>query len=178
MLSQWLLALLVGGVAAGPCAPGWGDHGAFPGGHAGVTKTVTNTVTATVDPTGHTTTNDPTNPSSSGESRSLTSSTTANIPSPSSIIQYSAVTGYFLQDDNATVPDGFDYSLVNFGLINQTYDTDTDSSSTQWERFAAKLEDLQSSAPDHISYKLVFMGRHGEGNHNAMVSTAETEAPT
>jgi hypothetical protein len=98
------------------------------------------------------------------------SPTTTAKPTADTVIEYSTVSGYFLQDDNSTSTTGFDYANVNFGLINQTYDTDTDASLTQWQRFAVKLENLQDSAPKDTSYKLVFMGRHGEGNHNAMVS--------
>jgi hypothetical protein len=96
--------------------------------------------------------------------------TSTSKPTADTVIEYSTVGGYFLQDDNSTSTTGFDYANVNFGLINRTYDTDTDASLTQWQRFAVKLENLLDSAPKDTSYKLVFMGRHGEGNHNAMVS--------
>lgn len=105
-------------------------------------------------------------PTASAPTKTTTGTTT---PTADSIIQYNAVGGYFLQDDNETETSGFDYANANFGLINQTYDTDTDAGLTQWQRFAVKLEDLQKSAPKDTSYKLVFMGRHGEGKHNAMV---------
>lgn len=71
----------------------------------------------------------------------------------------------------------------NFGLLDRTYDADkaaqhSRSSSgsgiipgarnlTQWERFHRQLEYLNSNSPKHVSYKLFFLGRHGEGWHNA-----------
>ena len=122
------------------------------------------------------------NHTTSASSTLITSTTTSSIATSttttaSSYIQYAPVAGYFLQDDATTEPSGFDYSLVNFGLINQTYDTDSPGSSlTQWQRFAAKLSSLQSDAPKNVAYKLIFMGRHGEGNHNAMESYVGTPA--
>lgn len=120
----------------------------------------------------------PSKPESSMSTTQSPSTTTVATGSPtdSSYIEYTTVGGFFLQDDDATIPDDFDYALVNFGLISQTYDTDIDSSLTQWQRFAVKLQDLQDSAPTNVQYKLVFMGRHGEGNHNAMESYVGTPA--
>ncbi|KAJ9618942.1 putative phosphoglycerate mutase pmu1 [Taxawa tesnikishii (nom. ined.)] len=84
-------------------------------------------------------------------------------------IQYSTVSGYFLQDINTTNASTFDYTAVNFGLINQTYPSDCGSGGnlTQWERFARVLFSLNQEAPASTVYKLLFIGRHGEGYHNA-----------
>ena len=184
MLATSIIALLVGGALASPCAPerpytwvpepygsgaahgNWGDHNlpmtsstTKSPGHSG------STVSSTTKSSGHT--------SSSASSTTKPPGSTST-PHPDSIIQYSVVPGYFVQADNAT-SDGsaFDYATKNFGLTNQTYDTDTDASLTQWQRFAVKLEDLQASAPKDTSYKMVFMGRHGEGFHNAMVRSVQ-----
>ncbi|EHY60595.1 putative phosphoglycerate mutase pmu1 [Exophiala dermatitidis] len=98
----------------------------------------------------------------------LGSAVTALATAPS-YIQYSTVTGYFLQDDNATNATTFDYTTTNFGLINQSYPTDSkDSASlTQWQRFAQLIDSLNAKAAKNVDYKLLFMGRHGEGWHNA-----------
>jgi hypothetical protein len=99
-------------------------------------------------------------------------------------IKYSTVSGYFLQDLNSTNTTGFDYvrssseaearanpeqTAVNFGLINQTYpDVEDDCAGlTQWQRFAKELKRLNHNAAKGTAYKLLFLGRHGEGWHNA-----------
>ncbi|PKS06182.1 hypothetical protein jhhlp_007499 [Lomentospora prolificans] len=88
-------------------------------------------------------------------------------------IQYTSVPGFFLQDDNSTDPSGFDYATVNFGLINRTYPTDKrfdpEGTATQWERFEYYVASLNSGCrpKDNVRYKVLFMGRHGEGWHNA-----------
>ncbi|KAF7903206.1 uncharacterized protein EAF01_006255 [Botrytis porri] len=52
-------------------------------------------------------------------------------------INYTAVPGFFLQDEATTVPSTFDYTQWNFGLLNRTYPTDSHASknTSQWERF-------------------------------------------
>lgn len=83
------------------------------------------------------------------------------------------VPGYFLQDDPDTDPDAFNYVSSNFGLINRTYDTDTDldtKNTTQWQRFAYHLHHLNQEShhkTPNVTYRLLFLGRHGEGFHNA-----------
>lgn len=89
----------------------------------------------------------------------------------SSHLNYTTVTGYFQQDDPATNASLFDFKTTNFGLINRTYPTDSESDSsarktTQWQRFADQVAQLNKDAPKHVHYKLLFMGRHGDGYHN------------
>lgn len=59
----------------------------------------------------------------------------------------------------------------NFGLISRPYDSDSTFDSdrktaTQWQRLAHQLETLNRESGPEVSYKLLFLGRHGEGNHN------------
>ncbi|KAH8900989.1 phosphoglycerate mutase-like protein [Thozetella sp. PMI_491] len=88
-----------------------------------------------------------------------------------SYINYTTVTGFFLQDDPATVDSSFDYAANNFGLINRTYPTDGVAEKcggkTQWQKFAYYVKDLNRQSSDDIAYKLMFLARHGEGWHNA-----------
>ncbi|KAJ5329445.1 hypothetical protein N7452_009835 [Penicillium brevicompactum] len=88
-----------------------------------------------------------------------------------STIEYSAVTGYFLQDEDSTDASTFDYTAENFGLINRTYPADKHikkhQSFTQWERFYRQVSQLNEDAPKNVEYKVLFLGRHGEGWHNA-----------
>ncbi|KAL4879563.1 histidine phosphatase superfamily [Aspergillus karnatakaensis] len=96
-------------------------------------------------------------------------------------IEYTTVTGYFEQDDPATDPSTYDYTSHNFGLIDRDYDYESASSVdisglSQWERFHRQLEYLNANSPKSTSYKLFFMGRHGEGWHNAAESYFGTPA--
>jgi hypothetical protein len=53
----------------------------------------------------------------------------------------------------------------NFGLINRGYDTDRegDERLTQWQRFEKYVIHLSNTSPTGTSYKVVYIGRHGEG---------------
>ncbi|RMD44747.1 hypothetical protein DV735_g323, partial [Chaetothyriales sp. CBS 134920] len=88
---------------------------------------------------------------------------------------YTAVGGYFLQDDPETDAASFDFKEHNFGLIDQAYESDgsisavSAASLTGWQRFAHHLVWLNEgpSAPRKTtSYRLLFLGRHGQGYHN------------
>ena len=55
-------------------------------------------------------------------------------------------------------------------MINQSYPDETShhvSALTQWQKFAIELHRLNSEAAHGVSYKLLFLGHHGEGWHNA-----------
>ncbi|KAF3033148.1 hypothetical protein E8E12_003213 [Didymella heteroderae] len=84
-------------------------------------------------------------------------------------IKYEVVTGIFQQDDNATDPNTFNFLTSNFGLINRTYPSDPktpDSKySTQWQRLNKYIKTLNKEKKTR--YSLLFLGRHGEGFHNA-----------
>ncbi|GLA67206.1 putative phosphoglycerate mutase pmu1 [Aspergillus tubingensis] len=95
-----------------------------------------------------------------------------------SYINYTTVTGYFLQDEASTDASTFDYTTTNFGLINRTYPSDNthNDKQTQWERFHHHITTLNHHSPPTISYKVLFLGRHGEGYHNAAESYYGTPA--
>lgn len=84
--------------------------------------------------------------------------------------QIRTVTGFFLQDEPGTDPSTFDYTKANFGLIIRAYDSDSrydpEHEKTQWQRFAYHIHCLNQESDDHVQYKLLYMGRHGEGDHN------------
>ncbi|KAL7893007.1 histidine phosphatase superfamily [Trichoderma sp. SZMC 28014] len=88
-------------------------------------------------------------------------------------IKYTSVPGFFLQDDPNTDPSTFDYANQNFGLLNVTYPTDAKfdphHKKTQWQRFANYVDSLNEELrrDQKTNYKVLFMGRHGEGWHNA-----------
>ena len=86
-----------------------------------------------------------------------------------SYINYTTVTGYFLQDEASTNATTFNFITTNFGLINQTYTNDSGRNhpnSTQWQRFSNQVSLLNHQAPHGVEYKVLFMGRHGDGYHN------------
>ncbi|KAI9646830.1 putative phosphoglycerate mutase pmu1 [Ciborinia camelliae] len=87
----------------------------------------------------------------------------------SSWINYTTVPGFFLQDEETTVPSTFDYTQWNFGLLNRTYSTDSHVSknATQWQKFERYVDFLNQGSSKNVNYKVLFMGRHGEGWHNA-----------
>ncbi|KAM0185222.1 hypothetical protein ACHAPI_012263 [Fusarium lateritium] len=96
-------------------------------------------------------------------------------------IKYTSVEGFFMQDDLATDPSKFDYAQWNFGLLNRTYPTDPKNPrkgyKTQWERFEQYVKHLNRNASrDRTRYKVLVMGRHGEGWHNAAESFYGTPA--
>jgi len=81
---------------------------------------------------------------------------------------------YSSQPRTYTPPDGtnattFDYTKANFGLRNRTY-SDLPASSTsltQWQQFDKEVQKLNAKADKDTVYKVLFLGRHGEGYHNA-----------
>jgi broad specificity phosphatase PhoE len=100
--------------------------------------------------------------------------------SPSKQISYSVIPGIFQQDDPSTNPSGFDFIATNFGLINRTYPSDascpSDAKQTQWQRLAHYISTLNKKSPHNERYTLLFLGRHGEGFHNAAESYFGTPA--
>ncbi|KAH7021014.1 phosphoglycerate mutase family protein [Microdochium trichocladiopsis] len=96
------------------------------------------------------------------------------------LLNYTTVTGFFLQDDPSTNPSGFDYTTTNYGLINQSYPTDAEfdptGARTLWERFEYYVNSLNQAADKNTQYKVLLFGRHGEGYHNAAESAFGTPA--
>lgn len=85
--------------------------------------------------------------------------------------EYTVVSGIFQQDDNATDASKFNYTASNFGLIERAYPTDSScpdrGRSTQWQRLAHYIASLNRDVKRGERYSILFMGRHGEGYHNA-----------
>ncbi|KAM0801782.1 phosphoglycerate mutase family protein [Usnea florida] len=94
--------------------------------------------------------------------------------------KYTTVPGFFLQDEPSTDPGAFDYAASDFGLIKRTYDTDKeydpDRKKSQWERFHQQIARLNSTSGNRIRYKVIYMGRHGEGVHNVAEACYGTPA--
>lgn len=108
--------------------------------------------------------------------------TTTRAPdvSQETYIKYETVKGYFLQDDDKTDSSEFNFKTSNFGLINRSYETDSSldptQAKTQWQRFANHVELLNTKSAGNVQYKVLFMGRHGQGWHNVAVTKYGTPA--
>ncbi|CAK3735647.1 Hypothetical predicted protein [Lecanosticta acicola] len=100
--------------------------------------------------------------------------------SGSGTFEFETVMGIFMQDDPSTDWTGFEYTNNNFGLINRSYPTDDPSSSSTttapWLRFAQYLHHLTTTSPANVQYKLLYLGRHGEGAHNVAEAKYGTAA--
>lgn len=59
---------------------------------------------------------------------------------------------------------------VKFGLKERKYLADSTSHNasekTQWQRFEREIERLNQESPESTIYKLLYIGRHGQGVHN------------
>lgn len=66
----------------------------------------------------------------------------------------------------------------NFGLINRTYPATEGLTAnlTQWQKFERQVNALNADAPANTVFKVLFMGRHGQGYHNAAESAFGTPA--
>ena len=110
----------------------------------------------------------------------LTAATSVSAYHHAKSINYTVVTGIFQQDEPSTDPSTFNFLTSNFGLINRTYPSDSScpdrKHSTQWQRLAHYISTLNKKAPRNERYALFFMGRHGEGFHNAAESYFGTPA--
>ncbi|MCJ1454284.1 hypothetical protein MMC28_004636 [Mycoblastus sanguinarius] len=75
--------------------------------------------------------------------------------------EYMTVTGFFLQDESSTPSLTFDYTSVNFGLINRTYDTDVESDpdgkKTQWQRFDHQVRHMNTESGANVQYKVLYL---------------------
>lgn len=93
------------------------------------------------------------------------------------LYKYEVVHGLFLQDDPKTDWNTFEYMKHNFGLISQPYPSDTSATAhdSDWLRFSRFITHLNSAAPEGSSYKLFYLGRHGEGFHNVAESKYGTQ---
>ncbi|KAF2000284.1 phosphoglycerate mutase-like protein [Amniculicola lignicola CBS 123094] len=89
-----------------------------------------------------------------------------------SYLNYTVVKELFLQDNDTTVASTFNFTASNFGLIDRKYPSDSSygrdlKHSTQWQRLAHYIDYINKKARNTERYALLFLGRHGEGYHNA-----------
>ncbi|KAF8605277.1 hypothetical protein BDV93DRAFT_521617 [Ceratobasidium sp. AG-I] len=86
---------------------------------------------------------------------------TSDSPNLAQTITYEALSGFFVQNDRSPSPNPHPPA---FGLKNHT-------SATYWKDFKARIEKLQSSAPQSppTRYVVCWVARHGQGFHNVCV---------
>ncbi|KAH9964461.1 phosphoglycerate mutase-like protein [Russula dissimulans] len=73
--------------------------------------------------------------------------------------QYEAIRGLFVYDGPTVAPTDIGPTPVFFGL-----------NSKSWAQLVAEIDVLRSNSSDTISYKVLFVGRHGEGSHNVAIA--------
>lgn len=94
-------------------------------------------------------------------------------------LTFETVPGYFAQDDPATDPATFDYFKRNFGLQDRDYDYEdsSDKPLPQWRRFEQHMRVLANASREaETQYKVIYLGRHGEGFHNVGEAKYGTQA--
>ncbi|CAL1713864.1 unnamed protein product [Somion occarium] len=83
-------------------------------------------------------------------------------------MSYSTVPIFFAQDDPNADPSTIGALPPRFGLL--------DDSEDRWKTFQSAIGCLNAEAPGGVSYKVCFLGRHGEGWHNVAEAKYGTEA--
>ncbi|KAK9779355.1 putative Phosphoglycerate mutase [Seiridium cardinale] len=101
---------------------------------------------------------------------------------PGKGFNFQSLKGYFVaQESMDTDADDRKITQKDLGLLPRAYlDNGTSPAgvglSPSWGDFAAHVKHLNESAADGVSYKVVFITRHGQGFHNVMESKVGTEA--
>ncbi|KAJ3551114.1 hypothetical protein NM688_g4921 [Phlebia brevispora] len=76
---------------------------------------------------------------------------------------FETVTGFFLQDSDSTDPNTFDVISSDFGLVSS-------AAPLHWQAFEWTISELNRVAPKDVSYRVLYIARHGEGYHNVAES--------
>lgn len=94
---------------------------------------------------------------------------------------YRVLPGIFAQAETCSDQSTFDFLRDNFGLISNGNQPPSHTSTgapfsghSGWQTLAKRIEELNLEAPVGVSYKVVFLARHGIGWHNV----AETKYGT
>lgn len=98
---------------------------------------------------------------------------------PPIVFKFEAELAVFMQSQPSTDPSDFDNTAQNFGLIHRKYPTDDTAEPaglTDWQRFLRYVRYLESTSAKSTTYKLLYLGRHGEGFHNVAEAYYGTQA--
>ncbi|CAK9781552.1 phosphoglycerate mutase-like protein [Cutaneotrichosporon oleaginosum] len=74
------------------------------------------------------------------------------------LYRYETVSGFFLQTEGSKHVEFEDLLERHFGLL--------DTSPQRWANFRTRIAELQRNAAPGEAYKVLFLGRHGQGWHN------------
>ncbi|KAK8861927.1 phosphoglycerate mutase [Apiospora arundinis] len=95
------------------------------------------------------------------------------------VFDFECLAGFFMTQPS--MKQDSTYALAThaeFGLIPQSYGTQAGSTEdgqlTPWQRFANHVEQLNRDAKDGELYKVLYVGRHGQGFHNVMEAKVGT----
>jgi hypothetical protein len=73
--------------------------------------------------------------------------------------------------------DGKVTTQPNFGLQDESsYSGESITDGTPWENFTAYVTKLNNESPENITYKVLFLSRHGMGYHNVFEAKVGTKA--
>jgi len=99
-------------------------------------------------------------------------------PSRPGSLRIATVPGFFVHDDPHADPANYHYDQPVaqggsvLGLLNRPYQLEDEyihsnaGAQTQWQKFETWLNETNEKAPPNTVYKLMYMGRHGQGEHN------------
>lgn len=76
------------------------------------------------------------------------------------VSNYTVVPGIFVQDSPTFNSTGYNTFNDSFGLI--------DKSDDRWSNLTKYIANLNKHADKYTTYKLIYIGRHGEGYHNVV----------
>ncbi|ETS79433.1 hypothetical protein PFICI_09286 [Pestalotiopsis fici W106-1] len=111
---------------------------------------------------------------------------TVDPASPKRGFRFQSLKGYFIAQESMegdVENTAQKITQKDLGLLPRTYleevtSSEHDGSKASWPAFAEHVKELNKNAPDGVSYKVVFVTRHGQGHHNvqeAKVGTKEWE---
>ncbi|KAI0137480.1 histidine phosphatase superfamily [Xylariales sp. AK1849] len=96
------------------------------------------------------------------------------------LFKFQSQSGFFGPQASMTADDGGRRETHEFfGLLPRFYPDEDDSKedpSPSWQRFAEHVKRLNRDAPNGVSYKVLFVTRHGQGIHNVMETKVGTAA--
>lgn len=95
--------------------------------------------------------------SGSGSSRDIDYPFNRASPDPKFTFS-SAGNGFFAQDDPKTDDQTYDEKETSFGLVQNS-----------WKELIEGFERMRDQADENTRYKLLFLGRHGQGYHNLAI---------
>ncbi|KAK7948744.1 uncharacterized protein PG986_009630 [Apiospora aurea] len=97
------------------------------------------------------------------------------------LFEFECLVGFFMAQPSMKQEPKYALTThADLGLIPRSYVTEAgateDSHLSAWQRFANYVEQLNHNAKDGEQYKVLYVGRHGQGFHNVMEAKVGTPA--